>query len=104
MIGPPVTVPTRGPPAVPPNVTSPVVNPVAASLKVTVKLIGLALVGSGWAAAWLIVTVGLMTSQVTMLSVVVAAALAFPARSVATPAAMVATTVPDVVIPLTATL
>src|SRR5262245_4808803 len=34
------------------------VNPVTVSLKVTVKLIGLALVGSAWPDAWLIVTLG----------------------------------------------
>ncbi len=104
MIGPPVTVPTRGPPAVPPNVTSPVVNPVAASLNVTVKLIGLAFVGSTCAAAWLIVTVGATLSHVTVLSTEVEAALLLPARSVATLAATVAMTVPDDVMPVTATL
>ena len=33
-------------------------KPVTASLNTTVKLIGEALVGSAWPAAWLIVTVG----------------------------------------------
>ena len=50
------------------------------------------------------VTVGATSSQVTVLSVEVDAALALPARSVATPAAIVATTVPGVVIPVTATV
>ena len=45
-----------------------------------------------------------MLSQVTVLSVEVEAALALPAASVAAPAAMEATTVPGVVIPVTATL
>ena len=46
------------PPAVPVMVTSPVAKLVVASLKTTVKLIGLAPVGSPWPLAWLIVTVG----------------------------------------------
>ena len=50
------------------------------------------------------VTVGAVTSQVTVLSVEVEAALLLPARSVATPAAMVAMTVPEVVMPVTATV
>ncbi len=54
-----------------------------------------ALVGSACAAAWLIVTVGAVTSHVTVLSVDVEAALLLPAPSTATPAAMVAITVPD---------
>ena len=68
------------------------------------KLIGLVLVGSAWPAAWLIVTVGAVLSQVTVLSVEVEAALVLPAGSVATPAAMVAMTVPALVMPVTATL
>ena len=62
------------------------------------------LVGSAWPTAWLIVTVGAVTSQVTVLSVEVDAALLLPARSVARAAAMVAMTVPDVVIPVTVTV
>ena len=50
-----------------------------------------------------IVTVGATLSQVTLLSVEADAALALPAVSVATPAAIVARTVPDVVIPVTDT-
>ena len=40
-------------PAVPLNVTSPVAKPMTGSLKTTVKLIGLLLVGSAWPDAWL---------------------------------------------------
>ena len=61
----PVTVPTLVPPAVPVSVTSPVAKPVTASLNTTVKLIGEALVGSAWPAAWLIVTVGAVLSTTT---------------------------------------
>ena len=68
------------------------------------KLIGLVLVGSAWPPAWLIVTVGATLSQVTVLSVEVDAVLPLPDPSVATPAAISAMTVPDVVIPVTATL
>ncbi len=67
-------------------------------------MIGLTLVGSAWPPAWLIVTVGTTLSQVTVLSVEVDAVLALPAASVATPAPMLATTVPGVVMPVTATL
>src|SRR5262245_55646267 len=59
----PVTVAVVAP-AVPLSVTSPVAKPVTVSLKVTVKLIGLALVGSPWPAAWLIVTLGAALSMV----------------------------------------
>src|SRR4029077_12047453 len=58
----PVTVAVVAP-AVPLSVTSPVAKPVTVSLKVTVKLIGLALVGSAWPAAWLIVTLGAVLSM-----------------------------------------
>ena len=57
----PVTVAVVAP-AVPLSVTSPVAKPVTDSLKTTVKLIGEALVGSAWPAAWLIVTVGAVVS------------------------------------------
>jgi hypothetical protein len=53
-----VTVPIFVPPAVPVIVTSPVAKPVTAALKMTVKVIGEVEVGSGCAAAWLIVTEG----------------------------------------------
>jgi hypothetical protein len=58
----PVTTAVFVPPAVPLVVTSPVANPVTDSLKTTVKLTGEALVGSAWAAAWLIVTEGRVVS------------------------------------------
>ena len=61
----PVTVAVSVPPAVlPAKLMSPAVKPVTVSLKVTVKLIGLALVGSAWPAAWLIVTLGCVLSMV----------------------------------------
>ena len=44
------------------RVTSPVAKPVTASLKMTVKLMGPALVGSAWPPAWLMVTVGAASS------------------------------------------
>ena len=50
------------PGAVPPMVTSPVAKSVTDSLKTTVKLMGKVLVGSTWAAAWLMVTVGAVVS------------------------------------------
>ena len=67
-------------------------------------MIGEASVGSACPAAWLIVTVRAVVSKVTLLSVLVDAALALPAASLAIPAAIVAVTVPPVVTPLTATL
>ena len=61
----PVTVAVSVPPAVlRAKLMSPVAKPVTVSLKVTVKLIGLALVGSAWPAAWLIVTLGAVLSMV----------------------------------------
>ena len=51
-----MAVPAAG--SVPARVTSPVAKPVTDSLKTTVKLMGLALVGSAWPAAWSMVTVG----------------------------------------------
>ena len=60
----PVTVAVVCRPPSRPSVTSPVAKPVTVSLKVTVKLIGLALVGSAWPAAWLIVTLGAVLSMV----------------------------------------
>ncbi len=53
-------------PAVPLSVTSAGAKPVTDSLKTTVKLIGVALVGSFCVPAWLIVTVGLVLSMVTL--------------------------------------
>src|SRR5258707_4532943 len=58
-----VTTTVLVPPAVPLIVTSPLVKPVTDSLKTTLKLIGLALVGSAWPAASLIVTVGAVRSR-----------------------------------------
>ena len=59
----PVTVAVSVPLTVlPAKLMSPAVKPVTVSLKVTVKLIGLALVGSPWPAAWLIVTLGAVVS------------------------------------------
>ena len=93
-------------PDAPLKTTSPelLVKPVTASLKTTVNRIGLLLVGSACPAAWLMVTVGGVTSHVTVLSVEVDAALLLPAASVAAPAGTVAMTVPLVVMPVTATL
>ena len=79
------------------------VNPVTGSLNTTVKLIGEALVGSAWPAAWVTFAVGRVVSTVTVLSVLVDAALPWPALSWATPAPMVAVTVPSPTIPLTST-
>src|SRR5437667_11365927 len=53
-----LTVTVLVPPAVPLIVTPAPVKPLTGSLKTAVKLIGEALVGSAWPAAWLIVTVG----------------------------------------------
>ena len=52
----------------------------------------------------MIATVGAVVSRVTVLSVEVETALVLPAASWATPAAMVAMTVPSEVMPETATL
>ena len=92
--------------AVPLTVTPAEANPLTGALKTTVKLMGEALVGSAWPTACSIVTVGPMVSveKVTSLSVDVDVLLALPKLSVATLAAMVAVTVPSVVMPLTATL
>src|SRR5918992_1006073 len=104
MLGPPLTLAVFVPPAVPPIVTSVPAKPLTGSLKTTVKLIGEALVGSAWVAAWLIVTVGAVVSggvHVTVLSVLVDAVLVLFAASVASPAAIVAITVPALLMPLT---
>ncbi len=103
VVGPPVTVAVVAP-AVPDRVTSPPTKPMTVSLKTTVNLMVAPLVGSTWAAAWSMVTVGGVASQVTVLSVEVEAVFRLPRPSVATPAAIVAITVPGVVIPLTATV
>ena len=98
----PVTVAVVAP-AVPLSVTSPVAKPVTDSLKTTVKLIGVALVGSGWPTACSTVTVGAVTSHVTVLSVLVDAEFGL-VPACATPSTIDAITVPLVVIPDTATL
>src|ERR671914_443932 len=96
MLGPPLTLAVFVPPAVPPIVTSAPVKPLTGSLNTTVKLIGEALVGSAWVAAWLIVTVGAVVSggvHVTVLSVLVDAVLLLFAASVGTPGGILAMTV-----------
>src|SRR5205823_2471037 len=93
-----VTVVVR--PAVPLMVTPAPVKPLTGPLKTAVKLIGEALVGSAWPTAWLIVTVGGVASKLTLLSVLVEAVFRLPAASCATPAGMLAITVPSVVMPL----
>src|SRR5439155_7236967 len=67
--------------AVPPITTSLPVKPLTGSLKTAVKVMGAVLVGSACPAAWLIVTVGGVGSNVTVLSVLVEAV--FPLRSAA---------------------
>src|SRR6266513_2004481 len=107
MVGPPLTVAVLVPPAVPLMVTPALVKPLTGSLKTAVKLIGELLVGSAWPAAWLIVTEGGVVSagvKLTLLSVLVEAMLVLPAASRATPAGMLASTVPALLMPLTATL
>src|SRR5438034_6009445 len=84
--------------------TSLPVKPLTDSLKTAVKVMGAVLVGSACPAAWLIVTVGGVGSNVTVLSVLVEAVFPLPAASVAPPAGIVAITVPPVVGPLTATV
>src|SRR5439155_474260 len=107
VLGPPLTVTVLVPPAVPLIVTSVPVKPLTGSLNTAVKLIGEALVGSAWPAAWLIVTVGGVVSggvKLTLLSVLVEAVLRLPAASCAIPAEIEAITVPALLMPLTATL
>src|SRR5437899_1555997 len=102
-----LTVAVLVPPAVPLSVTPAPVKPLTGSLKTAVKLIGELFVGSAWPAAWLIVTEGGVVSggvKLTLLSVLVEAVLVLPAASCATPAAMLAITVPALLMPLTATL
>src|SRR5437762_1780182 len=101
---PPVTVTVLVPPAVPLMVTPAPVKPLTGPLKTAVKLIGELFVGSAWPAAWLIVTAGRVASKLTLLSVLVEAVFRLPAASCATPAGMLAITVPSVVMPLTATV
>src|SRR5436190_6413019 len=90
---------------VPPTVMSPAVKVAGliAVLKTTVKLIGLAFVGSACPPAWSIDTVTGVLLKVTVLSPLVLARLRLPAASAITPAPMDAVTVPVVVMPVTAT-
>ena len=102
MVGPPVTVAVVAP-AVPLTETSLLENPVIVSVNTTVKLIREALVGSAWAAAWLIVTVGAVLS--TMKVVLGAEAGArLPARSLAVLEAMEIPKVPSPVMLLMVTV
>src|SRR5437773_12511200 len=82
------------PTAVPPITTSHPFKSLTDSLKTAVKVMGAVLVGSAYPAAWLIVTVGGVGSNVTVLSVLVEAVFPLPAASVAPPAGIVAITVP----------
>src|SRR6266480_1571038 len=98
---------TTGDTGVKVTLLSVLVKPLTGSLKTAVKLIGELLVGSAWPAAWLIVTEGGVVSagvKLTLLSVLVEAMLRLPAASLATPAGMLASTVPALLMPLTATL
>src|SRR5437667_10413954 len=107
MLGVRLTVTVLVPPAVPPVVTPAPLKSLTGSLKTAVKLIGELFVGSAWPAAWLIVTEGGVVSggvKLTLLSVLVEAVLVLPAASCATPAAMLAITVPALLMPLTATV
>ncbi len=91
-------------PAVPLIVTSLLSKPVTDSSKTIVKLIVETFVGSLCPPALLIVTAGPVASKATVLSEEVPATLLLSAISVATPALMEATTLPGVVIPVTATV
>src|SRR4051812_49719672 len=89
-------------PAVPLRLTSAPLKPLTPSLKTATKLIGLVLVGSAWPAAWLIVTVSGVALNVTVLSVLVEAALVFVAASMAPPAGILAVHGAEGDMPLTA--
>ena len=85
------------------RVTSPDVRlMVVAPEMVTAKSAGPVIVDAGTGAP--IVTIGALVSYVTVLSVLVDAALPFPDVSVATPALIAAMTMPLLVMPVTATL
>src|SRR5437867_4057458 len=103
-LGPTVTSSVLERPAVRPTTSSLAVERITDCMMTAVKVIGAALVGSACPAAWLIVTVGGVGSNVTVLSVLVEAVFPLPAASVAPPAGIVAITVPPVVRPLTATV
>src|SRR5947208_1252001 len=72
MVGPPLTVAVLVPPAVPLSVTPAPVKPLTGLLNTAVKLIGGALVGSAWPAAWSIVTVGSVVSPTVKLPALLA--------------------------------
>ena len=88
----------------PVTVTSPVAKPMAGSLNTAVNVIGVTFVGSVWAMAWSIVTVGGVTSQSTTSSDEAEPRFGLPSTSIATAGAIVAITVPVVVIPVTVTV
>src|SRR5207248_3274953 len=102
---PPLTLAANVPPTVlPAKLMSLASKPMTGSPNTTVNRTGPAFVGSAWPAAWSIVTDGGVLLKLTVLSVLVEVALAFPAASIAAPAGMLATTVPGPVIPLTVTV
>src|SRR5262245_14677499 len=81
------------------------VKPLTLSLKTTVNPIGPEVVGSAWALAWLMETVGATRSNATTLSVLVEADVSTePAMLVAAPAGIVALTVPVPLMPVTVTV
>src|SRR5437773_1971608 len=102
-LGAPLTVAVLVAPAVQLSVTPALVKPLTGLLKTAVKLIGELLLGSAWPAAWSFVSEGNVASKRTLLSVLVEAVLRLPAASCATPAGMLAITVPALLMPLTAT-
>src|SRR5438034_473497 len=89
-LGPPVSFAVVAPAAVTPFLHDALPISLTDSLKTAVKVMGAVLVGSACPAAWLIVTVGGVGSNVTVLSVLVEAVFPLPAASVAPPAGIVA--------------
>src|SRR5437773_1456977 len=104
VLGRPVTSTVVVPPAVPPISSFHAVEGIRGCDVTGVQACALPMFGSACPAAWLIVTVGGVGSNVTVLSVLVEAVFPLPAASVAPPAGIVAITVPPVVRPLTATV
>ena len=96
-------VPQAVAPAEPLRLTSPVAKSDTDSLNTTVNRIGETSSGSGCAAAWLIVTLGGVASHATDADPG-DARFVLVAASAATPASIEATTLPAVVMPVTATL
>src|SRR5439155_1737369 len=86
------------------DLTSLPVKPLTDSLKTAVKVMGAVLVGSACPAAWLIVTVGGVGSNVTVLSVLKSEERRVGKECVARRAGYDAINVPPVVRPLTATV